>query len=141
MYFIDYAVTVLPFFLPFIPLCPVIPLPPSFPHVSSCPWVVHGSSLASPFPILFLTSPVYFVSTIYASYSLYLFSHCPPLCLPTDNPPCDLHFCESVPVLFVCLVFVFVFLGLVVESYKFIVILLFIFLIFFFFDEFLYHFI
>ena len=24
--------------------------------------------------------------------------------LPTDNPPCDLHFCDSVPVLVVCLV-------------------------------------
>ena len=25
--------------------------------LSSCPWIVHISSLASPFPILFLTSP------------------------------------------------------------------------------------
>ena len=24
---------------------------------------------------------------------------------PIDNPPCDLHFCGSVPVLVVCLVF------------------------------------
>ena len=24
---------------------------------------------------------------------------------PTDNPPCDLHFCASVPVLVICLVF------------------------------------
>ena len=27
-----------------------------------------------------------------------------PLPFPTDNPPCDLYFCESVPVLVVCLV-------------------------------------
>ena len=33
-----------------------------------------------------------------------------PLCFPADNPPCDLHFCDSVPILVVCLVcFVFVF--------------------------------
>ena len=31
IYFIDYATTVVPFFLPFIPLCSVPPLPPSFP--------------------------------------------------------------------------------------------------------------
>ena len=32
----------------------------------------------------------------------------PPFLLPTDNPPCDVHFSDSVPVLVVCLVFVFV---------------------------------
>ena len=30
------------------------------PPLSSCPWVAHRSSLASPFPILFLTSPCLF---------------------------------------------------------------------------------
>ena len=78
------------------------PTPASF---SSCPWVVHISSLASTFPILFLTSPVYYLPTIYASYSLYLFSLSP--FSPTDNPPCDLHFCGSVPVLLFCLVLFF----------------------------------
>ena len=60
-----------------------------------------------------------------------------PNVLPTDNPPCDLHFCGSVPVLVVCLVcFCFyLFLGSVVDSCKFAVILLFIFLIFFFLDK------
>ena len=66
------------FCLPFPPLHSVPPLPPALPHVSSCPWVVHRSSLASSFPILFLTSPVYFLPTSYASYSLYLFPHSPP---------------------------------------------------------------
>ena len=47
---------------PFIPLHPAHPLPPSFPYLSSCPWVIHISSLASPFPILFLTSPCLFVT-------------------------------------------------------------------------------
>ena len=41
IYFIDYAITVVPFFPPFIPLCPVPLLPPSFPHLSSCPWVIY----------------------------------------------------------------------------------------------------
>ena len=40
IYFIDYAIIVVPFFLLFIPLCPVPPLPPSFPHLSSCPWAI-----------------------------------------------------------------------------------------------------
>ena len=48
------------FFLPFIPLCPAAPLPPAFPSLSSCSWVVHIRSLASPFPILILTSPCLF---------------------------------------------------------------------------------
>ena len=62
-YFIDHAITVFLVFLTFIPLCPVHPLPPSFPQLTSCPWVIHINCLASPFPILFLTSPVYFVPT------------------------------------------------------------------------------
>ena len=72
IYCIDYAITVVLFPPPFIPLHPAHPLPPAFPYLSSCPWVVHISSLASPIPILFLTSP-YFVPTNYASYSLYHF--------------------------------------------------------------------
>ena len=104
--FIDYAITVV-LFPHFIPLCPAHPLPPTFPLFSSSPWVIHISCLVSTFPILFLTSPCLF-STYYLCY---LFSvPFPPLSLshsPTDNPPCGLHFCDSVPVLVVCLVFVF----------------------------------
>ena len=113
------------FFLLFIPLCPVPPLPPSFPHFSSCPWVIHVSSLASTFPILFLPSPC-----LFSAYHLcYLFSvPFPPLSpshFPADNPPCDLYVCESVPILVVCLV-CFCFLGSVVDSCEFVVTLLFI---------------
>ena len=44
-------------------------------------------------------------------------------CIPTDNPPGDLHFCDSVPIL-VCLGFcLFVCLGSVVNSCEFVVIL------------------
>ena len=57
MYFIDYTITGVPCFLLFIPLHLVTPLPPSFPHLSSCPWVIHISSWASPFHTLFLTIP------------------------------------------------------------------------------------
>ena len=112
------------FFSPLSPPPPCIPTS-SIPLLSSCPWIVQISSLASPFPILFLT--VYFVPTYYASYSLYLF----PLSSPSHSPLIPLHviFCGSVPVLVVCLVF----LGSVVHSCEFVVILLFIVFIFFFF--------
>ena len=67
------------FFLPFISPLPCTPTPTRIPQLlSSCPWFVRISSPASPFPILFLTSPCLFVPTIYASYSLYLFSHSSP---------------------------------------------------------------
>ena len=99
--FIDYAITIVPF-LPFIPLHPAHPLPPTFPPYSSCPWVIHISSLASTFPILFLPTPC-----LCSTYHLcYLFSvPFPSLSLSqflTDNPPCNLHFCDSVPVLVIC---------------------------------------
>ena len=50
------------FFLSFIPLHPASLLLPVFPAppLSSCPWVIYVSSLASPFPILFLTSSCLF---------------------------------------------------------------------------------
>ena len=99
IYFIDYALTV----VPFTPLHSH-PLPPTFPAFSSCLWVTHISSLASTFPILFLPSPCLFST----HHLCYLFSvPFPPLSpshSPVDNPPCDLHFCGSVPVLVVGLV-------------------------------------
>ena len=128
IYFIYYAIIVVPFFfLPFIPLHPAHALPPTFPSFSSCPWVIHASSSASTFPILSLTSPL---SIFYLSFMLLFpvpFPPFSPLSLPTDNPPCDLYFCESIPVLVVFLVhFCFcVFLGLVVDSCELVVILLF----------------
>ena len=95
-------------FPPFIPPHLAPHLPPSFPSpappLSSCPWVVYISSLASTFPILFLTFPC----RLSSDHLCYLFSvHFPPLYSshsPADNLPYDLHFCDSVPVLVVCLV-------------------------------------
>ena len=69
VYFIDYAITVVPFFSPLSPST-LHPALTSILPLSSCPWVVHISSLASPFSILFLTPPAYFVPTSYASYSI-----------------------------------------------------------------------
>ena len=115
IYFIDYAITAVPFFIPFIPLHPVLPIPPSFFHLSSHLWVIHTSSLASPFPVLFLTSPCLFCT--YALCFLFPVPFPPfsPHPIPTDSPPSDLHFCDSVPILVVCLAY-FCFLGSVVDS-------------------------
>ena len=104
IYIIDYAITVVPFSL----LHSLLPCTPPLSHIlptnSSCPWVIHIHSLASTFPTLFLPSPC-----LFSTYHLcYLFSvPFPPLFpshSPVDNPPCDLHFCGSVPILVVCLV-------------------------------------
>ena len=106
-------------FPPFTPLDTTHPLTPTFPTYSSCPWVIRISSLASTFPILFLPS-----SCLFSTYHLcYLFSVPFPLLSPSHspvhNPSCDLHFCDSFPVLVVCLVFV---LGVVVNNCEFAVI-------------------
>ena len=108
---------------------PCTPLPPTVPPFSSCPWVLHINSLASTFPILFnlplLIFYLPFMLLIFCTFSPSLPSHS-----PTDNPPCDLHFYDSVPVLVVCLVFFcFCFLGSVVDSCDFVVIFLFIFVV------------
>ena len=92
-------------FRPFTQLHPAHPFHPTFPPYSSCPWVILISSLASTFPTLFLPSPC-----LFSTYHLcYLFSvPFPPLSPsqpPIDNPPYNLHFCGSVSVLVVCLVF------------------------------------
>ena len=89
------------FSLLYSPLPCTAPPTSILPHLSSCPWVVYISSLAPPFPILFLTSPC-----LFCTYHLcFLFPVPFPtfsfLPLPTDNPPRDLHFCEFV--LVVCL--------------------------------------
>ena len=111
-----------PIFSPLYPPSALYPL--TLQHSPLSPWVVRISSLTSLFPILFSTSHRLF----YAYQSCFLFPVPPylilPLPLPNANPPCDLHFCGSIPVLVVCLVR-FCFLGSVVDSYEYLVILLF----------------
>ena len=92
------------FFLSFSPLCLAPHLPPAFPpQLSSCQWVIHTSSLASPFPMLFLTFPsILFPPIMLLNLcTIFPFSSYP---LSADNPPNEnLHIYDSVPVLIVCL--------------------------------------
>ena len=103
VYFIYYAIIVVPvFFSPLFSSALHTLSHQNSPHLlSSCPWVIHISSLASTFPTLFLTSPC-----LFSTYHLcYLFSA--PFPCPTPlliTPPCDLHFCGSISVLVVCLI-------------------------------------
>ena len=99
---------------PFFSLLFSLPCNPCLqhPHLSTCPWVIHISSWASSFTMLFLPSPCLFCTTNYASYSLYFHTHSPPAPFPTDEHPWDPHIYYSVPVPVVFLV-CFCFLGLV----------------------------
>ena len=105
---IDYALR----FSQFSPLYPPLsphPLPSGIPPpLSSCPCLVHRSSLRSVsytisvpptlvMPNFILLLPCTFAPPI------------PPFPLPAEIPPCDVHFSDSVPVLVVCLVLVFLF--------------------------------
>ena len=120
-------------FSPFIPLHPVPPSHPHSPPLSSCPWVVHITSLASTFPILFLTSPC-----LFSTYQLcFLFPVPFPYSFPFPPPLITLHeICISVNLfLFSYLLSLFCFSRSVVDSFEFVVILLFILLIFFFLDS------
>ena len=85
-------------FPPFIPLHPAHPLPPTVPLFSSCKFFGFYIS----YTILHLP-----LSIFYLPLMLLILCTFPPFSLshsPTDNPPCALHFCDSVPVLVVCLV-------------------------------------
>ena len=119
-------------FSQFSPLYPPLyphPLPSSIPPpLSSCPCLVHISSLHSVSytismpPTLFMPNFILLLPCTFAPLS--------PFPLPTEIPPCDVHFSDSVPVLVVCLVLVFFFFsflfGSVVESCECVVISLFI---------------
>ena len=115
-------------FPPFIPLLPAYLLPHSFPPFSSCPWVIHISSLATPFPILFLISPCLFFTYRFVLLNSCTFPSMLYLPHPSCNPQNDLHVYDSLPVLVVCLV---CYLDSVVDSCTFVAISMFIVLIFF----------
>ena len=92
--------------------------------VITCKAVI--TSLASPFPVLFLTSRCLFCAYQLCFLFPVPFSSILPLPLPTNNPPCDLHFCDSVLVLVVCFLFYLCLLSSVVDGSVFVVFLLFI---------------
>ena len=81
IYFSDYAITV-------VPTVSFLSPSPKHPHSlrqsthhCSCPWVMHISSLAFPFPILFLTSP-----SLFCTYQYVLLNPCTfPLNLPLPH--------------------------------------------------------
>ena len=114
------------------------PCPPPFnnphslslsPHHCSCPWVIHVSSLATPFPILEFISHGYSVTTylyFLIPSPLHPFSPTP---LPSGNHQNVFCIYDSTSVLPVCLV---CFLDSIVHRYIFFAILLFIVLIFYF---------
>ena len=109
-----------PNFSPFIPPPPWTPQPSSIPRLSSCPWVVHISSLSSLFPIPFLTS-----SCLFNAYQFFFFpvpfplyfSPTPPYWKPSMWCP-FFWFCScSSCLVFVFIVFLsFIFLGPVFEQ-------------------------
>ena len=102
---------------PFVPPLPCTTSTPAFTTLSSCPWVIHISSLSPLFPIPILTSAHLF----YAYQVCFLFPVPFPLIaslpLPTENPPCDVHFSDSVPSLVFSLgyLYLFIYFGLVVD--------------------------
>ena len=104
--FIDYVITVVPFFPPLYPPLPYTPSPHQHPCPTT-PFVPMGHTYkffnySISYTILNLP-----LSILYLQFMLLIpctFSPILPLSLPTDNPPCFPHFCDSVPVIAVCLV-------------------------------------
>ena len=117
----------------FFPLCPSPPsIPHSLrqsPHLCSCPWIMHISSLATLFLILYFTSPWLFCNYLFVLLNPLTSSPIPTQSLPSGNLQNAL--CNHNSVLF-CLV---CFFGSIVVRYVFVAILLFIVLIFFFLNK------
>ena len=103
IYFIDYASTVVPF--PPDHSTPSGTRPPSYiPPLQFMSMGYTYKFFGSYISYTILTLPL---SIFYLPFMLLIlctFSSIPLLPFPTDTPPCDLHFCASVPVLVVCLV-------------------------------------
>ena len=97
-YFLKYILLVMllqlsHFFLPFIPLHPAPPIPPAFLNL------VHAMGHTYKF-FGFYISYIILNLPLFCTYNLCFLFPVPfppfsPLPLPTENLPCDLHFCES----------------------------------------------
>ena len=105
--FIDYVITVVPFFSPpNSPPC-YTPPPTSFPPTPATQFMSMGRTykfLGFSISCTILNLPM---SILYLPFMLLIpctFSHIAHHPFPADNPPCDLHFCDQVPVLVLCLV-------------------------------------
>ena len=113
--FINYDIIVVPIFPPLPPSTQDPPFPPAISPLSSCPWSWIWVLWYS------ISYTVLNIPCLFCTYHLcFLFPvPFPPFSsLPANNPPCDLHFCNIVPVLAVSLVcFSFCFLGSVVDSW------------------------
>ena len=98
------------------PICPPppgTPVPSRNPTLSSNPWVKHISSLATPFPILFLTFPYFVPTNLYLSPASF-----PPLS-PSPSQLITLQM-DFVPALLLCWI---CFLAAIVDCCEFIAIL------------------
>ena len=80
-------------FSPYIPPVPCTSQPSTIPPLSSCPWVVHISSLTSLFPMSFLTSP----TILYLLIMLLI-----PCTFPLHYPPLPPHWKPSMWSPFLC---------------------------------------
>ena len=140
--FLKYFLLIIPLqfsqFSPFISSPPCIPQPPASPPQFMSMGCTSMSSMSSLFPKTFLSLPVYFMPTNYASSSLYLFPTIPlppPHWAPAVWCP-FLWFCScSSCLLRFCFCYFSFLLGSFVDSCEFVVILLFIFFIFNFLDK------
>ena len=80
LYFIDYGITVVPVFPPIPPSTQHPPSLRQSPHRCSCPWVMHVSSLAAPFPVPYFAFPWLFCNCLLyllIPSPVHLFSHIP----------------------------------------------------------------
>ena len=89
-------------FLPFLSLCQEHLFPPASTLLMSmgCTHKFFGFSIS--YTILNLLPSIFYLP--FMLLIPYTFFPILPLSFPADNPPCDLHFCDSIPVLVVCLV-------------------------------------
>ena len=103
--FIGYAIIVVPIFLPF-PLPPSTPLPSSNPPPQSMSMGPAYKFFGFSISCIILSIPLFCIYQLCFLIPV-PFSPFSSFPLPADNPPCDLHIYDSIPVLVICLVFGF----------------------------------
>ena len=96
IYFLNVSYSLCYYSCPIYSSPPCTPLPPALPPLSSRPWVVHINPLASPFPIIFLTSPCQFCTYHLCFLFPCLFPHSP----PSPSPLITLHVISISVILF-----------------------------------------